>query len=372
MAFTRPTLTQIIDRIKSDFKTGLGLQAILRRSFLAIFSNAFGGAIHTLYGFISHAINKLFFPDTGDEATVTRWGTLYNLPRKEAQKVELTIDVEGTTGGTLLVGEIYVRSDGVEYLVKDEVVVPAATTVPATIVAGDGFEGANANIENGDSVSLQSAVAGISSDAVVTATEIEGEDEESLELYRERVLERMRFPPAGGKVNDYIGFAKTVAGVTRAWGLPNHLGQGTVGVSFVEDGNVPASIIPSQAKVDEVQLAVEELKPVTAELFVFAPTELEMNPEIQLKPNTTSVQDAVIAELNDLIFREAEVRGASDPEQVGLGVQFDGKIKLSQINEAISIADGEEDHVLISPVADVQPAIGGIVTLGTPLFTTLA
>lgn len=372
MAFTRPSLTQIIERIKGDFKSGLSLQTILRRSFLDVFAKAFGGASHTLHGHIDFGINKRFFPDTGDEETVIRWGTLYDLPRNEAQRAELTIDVVGTTGGTLAQGTVYVRSDGVEYSVKAEVIVPAATTVPATIVENElESVGASGNLDNGDTVSLQSAIAGIESEATVTATELEGEDLEDIDLYRDRVLERMQFPPSGGTVNDYISFAKTVAGVTRVFIIPNHLGEGTVGLFFVEDGNAPASIIPSPAKVDEVQEAVEVLKPISADLFVIAPTELEMNPEIQIKPNTTAVQDAVIDELNDLLAREAQVRDAVDPEQVGLGVQFDGKIKISQINEVISIADGEDDHILLSPLADVQPQVGGIVTLGTPIFSTL-
>lgn len=372
MAFNRPTLTQIVDRIKGDYKSGLSLQTIIRRSFLDIFAKAFAAVAHTLHGHISFGIFKKFFPDTGDEETVIRWGTLYNLPRKEAQRAEITIDVTGSTGGTLTAGTIYVRSDGVTYTVKTEVIIPAASTLPATIVEAETDSvGASGNMDNGDTINLQSAIAGIESEATVTATEIEGEDLEELELYRDRVLERMQFPPSGGTVNDYEAFAKTVAGVTRAWVLPNFLGQGTVGLTFVEDGNVPSSIIPSAAKVEEVQQKVLTLHPVNVDLFTFAPNETQMDPEIQLKVNDSDTRDAVIAELNDLLAREAQVRDASDPEQVGLGVQFDGKIKLSQINEAISIADGEVDHVLISPTSDVQPATGGLVTLGTPIFSTL-
>lgn len=372
MAFTRPTLAQIIERIEGDYKSGLSLQTILRRSFLGVFAKAFGGASHTLHGHIEFGILEKFFPDTGDEATVIRWGVLYGVERNETQRAELTIDVVGVAGGTLLQGAIYVRSDGITYAVKAEVVVPAATTVSATIVENEVESiGADGNLSNGDSVSLQSAVAGIESDSIVTATEIEGEDLEPLEDYRIRVLERLQAPPSGGTVNDYIAFAKTVAGVTRVWVLPNALGEGTVSVTFVEDGNAPASIIPSPAKVQEVLEALLALAPVTADVITFAPNELELNPEIQLKPNNTETQNAVIDELNDLLAREAEVRDASDPDQVGLGVQFDGKIKLSQINEAISIADGEEDHVLLSPTQDVQPQTGGLVTLGTPVFSTL-
>lgn len=373
MAFTRPTLQQIIDRIKGDFKTGLSLQAILRRSFLAVFATAFGGAVHTLHGHISFAINKLFFPDTGIDETVIRWGSLYQLDRNQVQRAELTIDVTVTAAATLPVDTPYVRADGVPYKVKAEVVFAGAGTQPATIIEDTQPTsiGADGNMSNGDKISLQSAIANINSEAEVTATELEGEDLEDIEDYRVRVLERMRFPPGGGKVTDYIAFAKTVTGVTRVWVLPALVGEGTVGLTFVEDGNVPASIIPSPAKVQEVQEAVLALQPINADLFTFAPNELEMNPEIQLKPNDSETQAAVIAELEDLLEREAEVRDASDPKQVGLGVQFTGIIPISKIDEAISIAGGETDHKLLSPTSDVQPQSGGLVTLGTPVFSAL-
>lgn len=368
MPFTRPTLTTIIKRIEGDFKSGLSLQAILRRSFLAVFAKAFAAASHTLHGHTSFGIFEKFFPDTGDEVTVIRWGTLYNLPRKEATFAEIVIDVTGTTGGTLLIDTIYVRSDGLEYKVKAEVAVPAATVVQATIVAET--EGDLSNIDTGDNISLQSAIAGIQSEATINSTTIEGEDLEDLELYRGRVLDRLQFPPSGGNVTDFIAFALAVPGVTRAWVLPNLLGPGTVGVTFVEDDEDP--IIPDAAKIAEVQTALLENEPQgTGGSTAFAPIEKKMNPQIQLKPNTTAVQNAVILELEDLLAREAQVREASDPEKVGLGIKFDGKIKLSQINEAISLATDEEDHILLSPTADEEPAVNGLVTLGTPVFSTL-
>lgn len=369
MAFTRPTLTEIIERIKGDFKTGLSLQTILKRSFLDVFAKAFGGASHTLHGHIEYGLTNKFFPDTGDDETVIRWGTLFNLPRNDATFAQLLVRFTGTTGGTLVAGTVLVRSDGLQYTLDAETIVPAAGTVDAQVTCST--EGETGNMADLDELSLQSAVAGVDSTGVVQSTVTEGEDQETIEDYRTRVLERLQNPPSGGTVNDYIAYAKTVTGVTRVWVLPNNLGQGTIGTTFVEDGNAPASIIPSAAKVQEVQEAVDELKPVTADHTCFAPIELEMDPVIALKPNTTAVQNAVIAELNDLLAREAQVRDAINPEFVATGIQYDGKIKLSQINEAISIAAGETDHVLTSPTADVQPSTGGLVTLGTPVFSTL-
>jgi len=371
MAFNRPSLSTLVDRIKADIKSGLGLQAILRRSFEDVIAKALGGASHTLHGHIQYGIENDFFPDTGNEETVIRWGTLYGTPRNDATFAQLNITISGTTGGTLVVGTEFQRSDGVKFLLDAEVTVGASpATASGLLVAVDA--GADGNTDDAAIVSLTSPVAGVETDAVVDSTAVEGEDQEDIEDYRVRVLERLQSPPSGGTVNDYISYAKTVTSVTRVWVLPDYLGAGTVGLSFVEDGNAPASIIPSPAKVTEVQDAVTLLKPITADLFTFAPNETLMNPVISLKPNTADVRAAITAELEDLIFREAQVRNAVNPALVGMGTQYTGKIPLSKINEAISIATGEDDHVLTFPTSNPQPGEGGILTLGTITFNTLA
>ena len=90
--------------------------------------------------------------------------------------------------------------------------------------------------------------------------------------------------------------------------------------------------------------------------------------DIAIKPNTQAVRDAVTAELEDLFLREAEVAGSY--KQVG--EQNDGRIPLSKINEAISAAQGEEDHVLNSPSAEIDPLTGDLLTVGTITFSTLS
>jgi len=369
MAFNRPTLKQIVDRIKADFKSGLSLSTIIRRSFLDVMAKAYGAASHVLHGFIAFAVRQLF-TDTMDIEFLIRDGTIFGVPRNEAVFAELNITITGTTGGTLLQGRPYQRSDGVQYGLKADVIVPAAGDAPGIIVALVADDASN--LDDGSIVSLTSPEAGVVSDAVVDTpdgTAVEGEDQEGIEDYRIRVLERKQAPPAGGKVTDYIAFAKTVTGVTRVWVSPGLLGEGTVGVYFVEDGEIP--IFPSAPKIAEVLIAVNEQKPVTADAFVISPIERSVDVEIQIKPNTAAVQAAVTAELQDMIFREAQVADAADPDKVGTGGTFSGDIPLSKYNEAISLADGEEDHILNLPAADVEAATGELVSLGAVTFITL-
>lgn len=363
MAFTRPTLTEIIDRVEGDIKSGLGLATILRRSFLKVIARALAGAAHTLHGHIVFATDQLF-PQTQNETFLTRFGNLFGITRNPAVAAELNVTIVGTTGGTVPLGTVYQRSDGAQYLLKAEVIVGALSTEPGVLVASDA--GLTSNVTDGSTLTALSPIGGVESDVVVNSTAIEGEDQEGLEAFRTRIIERVQNPPAGGKVTDYIAFAK-ISGVTRVWVLPNEVGVGTVTVAFVEDEEDP--IFPSQAKVDEVQIAVNGQKPVTATAFVIAPSEFPLNPVIQLSPNTPAVQEAVQAELDAMILREGEVGNALDPENVGLNLKFSGKISLSKINEAISIADGEDDHILVFPTTDITPLTGGLVSVGTITFS---
>ena len=166
---------------------------------------------------------------------------------------------------------------------KDDIIVPAtpgtADGIMIALIAGD-----NGNIDDTSIVSLVSPVAGVETNATVTSTAVEGEDQETIENYRTRVIERIQQPPAGGKATDYISFAKTVTGITRVWVGPNLLGEGTVVTWSVEDDEDPIFLSP--AKVLEVQIAVDNLKPISADHTAATPIDTPVDMTIRLKPNS--------------------------------------------------------------------------------------
>ena len=127
--------------------------------------------------------------------------------------------------------------------------------------------------------------------------------------------------------------------------------EGTVSVWFVRDGDGTGSaIIPDASEVAAVQAVLDVEKPVTAAVTAIAPTGVDMDPEIELTPDTTAVRQAVEDALEDLLVREAEVGGT---------------LPLTHIAEAISTAAGETDHVLVSPTGDVTVTAGQLSLLGT-------
>lgn len=366
MPFTRPTLPELIKRVDGDIKGPLGIVTVLRRSFIGVISRALAGLAHLLFGFLKF-IEKNAFPDTAETEFLDRWAGIWGVSRKVATFAQFTLDVTGISGTVIPAATVYQRDDGVEYTVDDEVTLAAGVgTLALTAVVA----GSNGNLIVADNLSIQSPIAGLNSEGTVAAITTDAEDTEDDDSLRARLIDRIQNPPSGGAANDYLQWALSVPGVTRAWVLPQNLGPGTVGVSFVEDGEDP--ITPSGAKITEVEDYIEPLRPVTANVNVFAPNLLPIDMTIELKPNTAAVQAAVETELEDMILRNAALNGAYG----GPGVVLDGKILLSRMNEAISIALGEEDHNLtlvngLAP-ADVEPATGELCVLGVITWLPLA
>ena len=93
---------------------------------------------------------------------------------------------------------------------------------------------------------------------------------------------------------------------------------------------------------------------MTALVTVAAPVAVPLDFDIRLTPDSSAIRAAIEAELRDLIFREA-VPG--------------GTLLISHIREAISIAAGEVDHVLLAPDEDQTVTAAQINTLGTLTWT---
>jgi len=358
MPFTRPTLPELRDRTKGDLRTATGVKAIIRRSFLDVLAKAISGVTHTLHGHMVY-ISKQMFPDQAEDEFLERWGSIYSIGRKAATFAKLNVALTGTDGTNITAGTVYTRDDGLTYQV--EAVAVVATGVASVVLICD-TEGSTGNLDAGEIVSIQSPIAGLDNDGTVSSTDTEGDDLESDDNYRARVVDRIQQPPSGGTANDYIQYATSVSGVTRAWVIPGGMGEGTVVVYVVEDDEV--DILPDVATLAAVQAVLDESAPVTATTFAVSPIAKDLDLTIKIEPNTVAVQEAIKAEIKDLLAREAQVKGGFEE----VGSQYDGIIEISKIQEAISIASGEEDHILVSPTEDVVPSQGGLVIEGTYTF----
>lgn len=335
--FDRPTLRELVERTLADVLSRLTGDELLRRSDARVYARVLAGASHELHGHLQWIAQQIIY-DTADDEFLVRWASMWDILRKPAEFAGGSVAATGA--GTLTAGALYRRADGAEFEVTDDTVVPGSVPLRAVLA------GAAGNTDAGVSFSLMTPIGGVSTVATVESM-VNGSDAEKIEELRARFLERIRKPPNGGSAHDYVMWAKEVPGVTRAWVFPQELGPGTVTVRFVRDGD--ASIIPDAGEVAAVQAYIDEMRPVTAQVHVFAPTPAPVNFTIQLMPSTPEVKAAVAASLADMLVREA-APGAT--------------ILRTHVAEAISTAAGEVDHVLTVPAANILHTSAQMPTMG--------
>jgi uncharacterized phage protein gp47/JayE len=346
MPFSRPTLEQLIARTSTDISSRLGIGPLLARSTLGVLARVLAGASHQLYGYLDW-IARQVMPDTAELEHLERWSSIWGIQRKAASFALGNITFTGTNGTVIPAGTRLQRGDGAQFDTTADATIASGTATAAVTAV---LAGAAGNTAAAIGLTLVSPISGVTSAATVAAGGLTaGADTESDNSLRARLLDRIRQAPHGGAAFDYVKWALEVAGVTRAWSYASYLGPGTVGVAIVTDDAVGGPI-PSPTVVAAVQAYIEERRPVTAQVTVFAPVAKPLNLTIALTPNSAAVKDAVEAELVDLLKRDA-VPG--------------GTILLSRIREAVSIAAGESDNTVTNPTANFTCATGELATLGT-------
>lgn len=334
--FNRPTLRQLIARTLADMASRLTSDDQLRRADSTVYARILAGASHELHGYLDWISRQVIY-DTADVEFLERWAGMFGIERKPAEFASGPITAFGA--GLIPAGAVYRRTDGVEYVVTADATAPGDVDVKASVA------GAAGNMASG-TLSLLTPIAGVATAATVVAI-ANGSDAEDDAGLRGRFLDRLREPPNGGSAHDYVQWALEVPGVTRAWVYPAEVGLGTVTVRFVRDND--ASIIPDAGEVAAVYDHIQEVRPVTAQVYVFAPVAAPINFTIDLTPDTAETRAAVTASLQDMITRE------SAPGATTL---------LSHIREAVSIAAGETDSVVSVPAANVPHSTAEMATMG--------
>lgn len=345
MAFTRPTLATLTSRIAADLSSRLELEgALLRRSFVTVLARVIAGAAHMLHGHLEW-LSRQVFPDQSEAEFLVRQAGLYGITRTAPTYAAGQVRFTGVNTTVIPAGTVLRRSDGVEYTTNTDCTISggiAIETITAVVPGSDG------NLIEDMILSFETPISGANAAVTVDPDPIEGNDEETIEALRVRLLERLAEPVHGGTLADYVAWAKEVAGVTRAWPVANGLGPGTVLVRFVRDGDV--SPIPDVGEVAQVQSYLESKAPAHATVTAFAPSLAPIAFTIAVVPNTVAVQNAVVAQLVDYLTRNAEP----------------GKTILrSGLTTAIGTATGLTDFTLTTPAASVTHTVNQLPSVGT-------
>lgn len=216
-------------------------------------ASATGNAIEGLYAGLQYLIAQLM-PDTANDEYVRYHAANYGLQPLPATSAEGQITITGTPGTILPSGTLIKRNkDACAYITSASATIAANSS--AQVAAQAAQAASLANCLSAEPAAITTAVAGIDSATTITVMQ-GGTDEEGTEHLRQRLLERLRTPPAGGNVNDYRVWAKEVPGVEDCYVMNLRRGPGTVDLVLLGQ-----NAVPSQSVINAVRTHIAEQRP---------------------------------------------------------------------------------------------------------------
>ena len=212
MANILPTSKEIFYRNIAAFESYLN-QTIpsFAKSFVRVLSAIDALNYTELYKYGYHGLLQNLALTAGETA-LEKIGEEYQIIRIKAEAFEGTAETEAATGTAIEVSTDYVGDLNFErYFPKARAV---AVDDLATFDLKATKAGAAGNLEVGNTLTIGHAVAGASSIATITAVLNVGAEKENIEVYRARVLTRIRSVGGGGNSSDHRRWGSEVAGIT--------------------------------------------------------------------------------------------------------------------------------------------------------------
>ncbi|OYV89669.1 MAG: hypothetical protein B7Z57_11615 [Acidiphilium sp. 37-60-79] len=289
--------------------------------------------------------------------TATDWlplhGAEWGVPQAQPTPAGGNVLVTGPAGSPIPAGVVFSAPSQALYTSIAPVTLSAAGTGSLPVVAN--VAGSAGNLPAGTPMVVVSPVAGLAPQSGVLDANgaTGGLDLESVSSWRARILAQIRTQPSGGNYNDYIAWIE--AALPGAIGVcpASACGGGSVNVAFV----MPGPSVPSAEEIAVVLAYIQSQAPVTAQpnITVNPVTLQPVNFSLQVRPNTVTIQNAALAALA-LYFQQSAAIG--------------GTIYMSDVDEALAGADGEQYHERLAPLADVvAPSLFTLLTLGTVTFS---
>ena len=381
MPYLFPGIETLIADAQADI-TGSDLpnaDGFLPRAILPLMAVIQAGFALGHYDAIAYAMQQAT-PFTATDEWLDAWAALKRVFRKDATAAGVSgtsyVQILNCTPGTdLPAGTQVNRADGFSYTTLIDATVAGTGIVTAPIMAT--VTGVLGNAASGVSLTLNTSIAGITSAGAASAPITGGADQENNDDLRARMLFAYANPPAGGSATDYVTWTLAVAGVTRAWCLPQGMGAGTVSIfTMLDEANAQWGGFPqgsngvatqelraAAAQGDQLTIAnaLYPIRPVSDLVFSCSPVEEDIAYVIgELPPNTPAIQAAVTTALQSMHLRKAAVGGTTETN---------GTLYPSDWNEAVAAVPGIAHFAITSPTTAVTPAIGSLLTVGTPTFS---
>jgi len=225
-------------------------------------------------------------------------------------------------------------------------------------------EGAGSNLAAGAPLTLGSPISGVNTTANADFDGISGGTDEENDLdFRSRTIEKWQNPNTPFNVAGITSQAKLISGVTRVFVREITPSVGQVTIFFTRD-NDDDGPIPSGIEVNAVKNKILEIKPAhtdDVDVIVQSPAAITVNFTIQgINPNTTTMQDAIKANLQQLFS-----------ESTNVGSALLRNDYISTVNRTVDTITGDilQSFSINDPSGDIVVSSNELPILGTVSFT---
>lgn len=272
-----PTVKEIKNNMLSSVNTEIysnkADSVMLERSVWNILFIAIAGVFRSLYEYARYQYRQIFTA-TADLDSLELRGQQYGIFRKKGTYTTILIKITGKAGvsipqNTQLIKDnfIYLTNIKVDLDVGGEAEVEAAASIigDSTVLQPDGI------------LDFVSPIADVNSSAVVLKTIENGEDDEDIESFRNRIEVFEKTRPQGGAVSDFILWTLEVPEIVGAMIIPVQKVNDPVKVYPIADEKT-GSRIPSDEKITEVLNYVsDDVRRPPCIVEVHKPEELSIN-----------------------------------------------------------------------------------------------
>lgn len=266
--FNIPNFQQIRNTILQEIRGLTGINAP-DDSDAAIRADGTASAVDGLYSHQSY-IQKQLFIATADEPYLYIHAEELGLPRLGGNFASGTANAISNVDITISAGTKLTDGKGHYWGVSADAVL--TENLPSVINLIADKVGTSWNFSG--SLYWISPQAGLSN--IVTNVSIgSGSDQEELEVWRARLLERKQLGLSRDREADLVGFMNGVTGVQHVYVYSKRRGLGSLDVAITAVGNPPT--LPSQILLDAAQAALNSYAGFWADCKVYSPTEQYVN-----------------------------------------------------------------------------------------------
>lgn len=305
------TLKEITVAVEDIFKANFTITGSLGKIFFTPLIYSISGVLKLLYARIEFEKRQIWVTTASPKSlggTLDDFAATKGVKRSMGTFAKFVVQFTGNSGGSVPIDTLLRNGENVY---KTTFICPIGlegvgkTDVRALKV------GTDYSLEVGDTLTLQGVITNVNNDAEILSITEEANDEESLETYRARILQRFNTEPNGGSAGDYMLWVQDLpkVGVPEIRRVYVYTDPTKIGNLLVYVENTSTTNLPTLATTEQKEAIYSDnsATAVSGDIIVRAGV-IVRNPDTTLSDEERARMPVAVpkVQIRDIAIREVE------------------------------------------------------------------